>query len=119
MQRAAQLHHQLNREREELKQEINDLKRQLAEALDSHKGENKKVTFLELENLQLRNDIQTLQIDRNDKDRFMSLVRQVLDKFEVKAPERKPRKPRAGGGKGQKPVDIAVLEAANEAPQKD
>ena len=72
----------------------NALKAEVAEAVLARAGDQRKIEFLERENAQLRNDIQTLQSDRSEKDRFMSLVRQVLDKFDVKAPEKKPRAPR-------------------------
>jgi hypothetical protein len=69
----------------------NALKAEVAEAVLARVGDQKKIAFLEAENAQLRNDIQTLQVDINEKNRFMSLTRQVLDKFDIKPPEKKPR----------------------------
>jgi len=92
MENAARVHARFVRERQDFEEKIKQLEAQLAEASDNHKGENKKVTFLELENLQLRNDIQTLQSELTDIRRYLSLQKQVYDRFNVKAPEKKPRK---------------------------
>jgi len=92
--KAAVIHAQLMRDKAEAEKREQQLKIELTEALLGHEGINKKVSLLELENIQLRNDLQTLQVDLTEARRFMSLVRQVLDKFGVKAPEKKPRPPR-------------------------
>jgi hypothetical protein len=94
MQRAAVLHAQLRRK-------IETANVELAESVLGRQGDQQKVAFLEKENADLRlglfqsqNTIATLQADILDKDKFMSLVRQVLDKYEIKAPPKKERKPR-------------------------
>jgi len=86
---------QLHRHRKEvadLKNEIDSLRVQLAEATLGHNGSHKKIAVLELENSQLRTEIQTLQSDLNDLKRYLSLQKQVYDRFNIKAPEKKPRK---------------------------
>jgi len=86
---------QLHRHRKQvadLEKEKDDLRVQLAEATLGHNGNHKKIVALELENNQLRTDIQTLQSDLNDLKRYLSLQKQVYDRFNIKAPEKKPRK---------------------------
>jgi len=90
--RAAVILEGFKRERLQLQQEIESLKIQLTEALLGHDGNSKKVAFLELENVQLRNDIQTLQTDLHNMREMWSKVRAVLEHWGVKPPEKKPRK---------------------------
>lgn len=90
--RAAVMLEQLKRDREDALRREQELQVQLAEAVLSHQSEGKKVIFLELENVSLRNDIQTLQSDVERYREFMSKVKGILDLFGVKAPEKKPRK---------------------------
>jgi hypothetical protein len=70
-------------------------RRELNEKLEAHANDAKKIGFLELENNQLRTEIQTLQSDLNDLRRYLSLQKQVYDRFNIKAPEKKKRVPRA------------------------
>jgi hypothetical protein len=83
MQEAAVAHDEYMRERAAMQEKI-----------DSHVNDAKKIGFLELENNQLRTDMQTLQSDLNDIKRYLSLQKQVYDRFNIKAPEKKPRAPR-------------------------
>lgn len=120
--KAAVILEQFKRERLQLQQEVESLKIQLAEAALGHNGDRKKVTFLELENVQLRNNIQTLQTDLHNMREMWSKVRAVLDMWGVKAPEKKPRKSRAvstgnaisaeGGGGG----DVSKAEPTEQPP---
>ena len=94
MQRAAALHAQLRRN-------IEAAQIELAETVLGRQGDQQKIGFLEKENAELRldiaqlqNTVATLQADVMEKDRFMSLVRQVLDKYGIKGPPKKERKPR-------------------------
>ena len=91
MQRAAALHAQLRRN-------IEAAQIELAETVLGRQGDQQKIGYLEKENAdlrldiaQLQNTVATLQADVLDKDRFMSLVRQVLDKYGIKAPQKKAR----------------------------
>jgi len=93
--KAAVIHDQLMRDRADAEKRIADLQIQLTEALLSRQGDGKKTEILELENAQLRNDLQSMQVDLNELRRFMSLVKQVLDKFGIKPPEKRPRKVKA------------------------
>ena len=86
---------------DEIKRREEDLQVQLTEALLSRQTDRQKIGFLEkesaelhLEIARLQNTIATLQADVMDKDKFMSLVRQVLDKYGIKPPPKKPRPPR-------------------------
>jgi hypothetical protein len=83
MQEAAVAHDEYMRERAAMQERI-----------ESHANDAKKIGFLELENNQLRTDMQTLQSDLNDIKRYLSLQKQVYDRFNIKAPEKKPRAPR-------------------------
>lgn len=87
VQRAAALHAQLKRS-------IETAQVELAEAVLGRTGDQKKIALLELDIAQLLNDKQTLQTDLLEKDRCLSLLRQVLDKFGTKAPPKKDRAPR-------------------------
>ena len=51
----------------------------------------KKVDFLELENAEYRNTIQTLESDKYNKDQVLSKLRQCLDALDVKSPPKKIR----------------------------
>src|SRR5215471_18190000 len=95
MQRAAVIHDQLMRDRAEAKEREDQLQIALAEAVLAREGDVKKIGFLELENVQLRNDIATLQSDIEKFREFMSKIKAVLDLWGVKKPEKKPRKPKA------------------------
>ncbi len=87
VQRAAALHAQLKRS-------IETAQVELAESVLGRSGDQKKIALLELDIAQLLNDKQTLQTDLLEKDRCLSLLRQVLDKFGTKAPPKPERKPR-------------------------
>ncbi len=87
VQRAAALHAQLKRS-------IETAQVELAEAVLGRTGDQKKIALLELDIAQLLNDKQTLQTDLLEKDRCLSLLRQVLDKFGTKAPPKKERSPK-------------------------
>jgi hypothetical protein len=50
--------------------------------------------MLELELTQALNNIQTREADFQEKEKCLSLLQQVLDKFGTKAPPPKERKPR-------------------------
>jgi hypothetical protein len=64
---------------------------EMQERLDLHANDAKKIGFLELENSQLRTEIQTLQSDLNDLKRYLSLQKQVYDQYNIQAPEKKKR----------------------------
>src|SRR6516165_12685953 len=66
---------------------------EMQERLDLHANDAKKIGFLEFVNSQLRTEIQTLQSDLNDLKRYLSLQKQVYDRFNIKAPER-PKRPK-------------------------
>jgi molecular chaperone GrpE (heat shock protein) len=83
---------QLKRDREAAIQREQELQVQLTEVVLARQGDVKKIDFIELENAELRNNIQTLQSDVENYRRFMSNVKQILDSFGIKAPEKKPRK---------------------------
>lgn len=98
---------------DEIKRREEDLQVQLTEAVLARQADKQKIGFLERENAdlrldiaQLQNTIATLQADVLDKDKFMSLVRQVLDKYGIKAPPKKPRPP-------QRKKEIVKNEMAN------
>ena len=106
LQRAAMLHAQLRRM-------IDTTQVELAESVLSTQGAQQKIAFLEKENaglrldiVQLQNTIATLQADVLDKDRFMSLIRQVLDKYGIKAPPKKERKPKPAKLEASPPATI-------------
>ncbi len=90
--KAAVILEQFKRQRAQDQQTIADLQVQLTEALLGHDGHGKKIAFLELENSQLRNDIQTLQTDLTNMREMWSKVRAVLEMWGVKPPEKKSRK---------------------------
>lgn len=90
--KAAVMLEQLKRDREAAIQREQELQVQLTEVVLARQGDVKKSDFLELENAELRNNIQTLQSDVENYRRFMSNVKQILDSFGIKAPEKKPRK---------------------------
>jgi len=94
MSQAAGFVEEYKRDREESKRRFDELQVQYTELVLAHESEKKKSIFLELENASLRNDIQTLQSDVERYRDFMSKVKQILDLFGVKAPEKKPRKPK-------------------------
>ena len=92
---------QYKRERLEAQRREHDLQVQLTEAVLARQGDAKKIEFLELENAELRNNIQTLQSDVNALREHMSKFRhvlevctQVLNTFGIKAPPKPERKPR-------------------------
>ena len=89
--RAAVLHDQLKRELLNAEQREQELQVQLTEALLSREGDTQKVSFLELENAELRNTIAGLQSDVEAYRQFMSSVKKVLDNFGITAPPKKPR----------------------------
>jgi len=85
-------------------------RQEMQDKIDSHANDAKKIGFLELENSQLRTEIQTLQSDLNDLKRYLSLQKQVYDRFNIKAPE-KPKRPK----KEKKKVELPTPEpVANE-----
>ena len=89
--RAAVLHDQLKRELINAERREQELQVQLTEALLSREGDTQKVSFLELENAELRNTIAGLQSDVEAYRQFMSSVKKVLDNFGITAPQKKPR----------------------------
>jgi len=89
--RAAVMLEQLKRDREHAQQREQELQVQLTEALLSREGDTQKVSFLELENAELRNTIAGLQSDVEAYRQFMSSVKKVLDNFGIVAPPKKPR----------------------------
>ncbi len=107
--RAAVMLEQLKRDRAEALVREQNLQAELAEAVLARAGDQKKINLLELDIAQMANDKQTLQTDLLEKDRCLSLLRQVLDKFGTKAPPKKERKPR--------PKKKADRESAAEASQ--
>jgi cell shape-determining protein MreC len=90
--RAAVMLEQLKRDREDALRCEQELQVQLTEAVLARQSDVKKIEFLELENAELRNNIQTLQSDVENYRSFMSNVKKILDAFGVKAPEKKLRK---------------------------
>ena len=93
--RAAVMLEQLKRDREEAQRREGELQVQLTEALLSREGDTHKVSFLELENAELRNTIAGLQNDVEAYRQFMSSVKKVLDNFGITAPPKKPRNGKA------------------------
>jgi hypothetical protein len=93
--KAAVMLEQIKRDRDEAQAREDDLKGQLAEAVLARAGDTKKIGFLELENIELRNNIAALQSDIEKFREFMSKIKAVLDMFGIKAPEKKPRKAKA------------------------
>lgn len=100
---------QLRQEREADRAAIEQLQAEVGRLAHQLNGEQRKGGLLELDIAQLANDKQTLQTDLLEKDRCLSLLRQVLDKFGTKAPPKKERKPR--------PKKKADRESADPAPQ--
>jgi len=104
--RAAVMLEQLRRDREDALKRERDLQVQLTEAVLAHQGQGqgdaKKIGFLELENAEHRNTIATLQSDVNELRAFLSNARrtvdmlsQILNRFGIEAPPKKPRKAKA------------------------
>jgi chromosome segregation ATPase len=85
----AEAQDELKRERAQAQERENDLKGQLAEAVLSRASDSKKIGFLELENVELRNNIAALQSDNNALRELMSKTRGLWDLFGIKAPEKK------------------------------
>ncbi len=85
---------QLRQERATDRQIIEQLRLELGETFVALQAEQRKSGLLELDIVQMANDKQTLQTDLLEKDRCLSLLRQVLDKFGTKAPPKKVRTPR-------------------------
>jgi len=106
--RAAVMLEQLKRDREQAQRREGELQVQLTEALLSREGDTQKVSFLELENAELRNTIAGLQSDVEAYRQFMSSVKKVLDNFGITAP---PKKPRNGKPKPE-PIPEAITEPA-------
>lgn len=114
MQRAAALHAQMKRT-------IETAQVELAESVLGRQGDQEKIRFLEKENAELRldiaqlqNDRATLQVDLTEKDRCLSLLQQVLNKFGTKAPPKKERKPKL---KKNQPAEGADGQATSQATQ--
>jgi molecular chaperone GrpE (heat shock protein) len=84
------------REREESKEREDRLQIQLTESVLARQSDLKKVEFLELENAELRNNLQALQSDIDGFRRLMSLIKQVLDNYGIEPPPKKPRKAKSG-----------------------
>ena len=113
--KAAVAFEQLKRDREEAQAREAQLKIELTEATLAHESDRKKIGFLELENAQLRNDLQTLQSQVNDYRTFLSLQKKTLDAFNIKAPEKKPRAPKPKKENGEpKPAEEPKPEASHE-----
>jgi hypothetical protein len=93
--RAAVMLEQLKRDREDAQRREGELQVQLTEALLHREGDTQKVSFLELENAELRNTIASLQSDVEAYRQFMSSVKKVLDNFGITAPAKKPRNGKA------------------------
>jgi hypothetical protein len=87
--KAAVMLEQIKRDRDEAQAREDDLKGQLAEAVLARASDSKKIGFLELENIELRNNIAALQSDIEKFREFMSKIKAVLDMFGIKAPEKK------------------------------
>jgi hypothetical protein len=87
--KAAVMLEQIKRDRDEAQAREDDLKGQLAEAVLARASDTKKIGFLELENVELRNNIAALQSDIEKFREFMSKIKAVLDMFGIKAPEKK------------------------------
>lgn len=102
---------QLRQERATDRAEIEQLRSDMAALKQQLQSEQRKSGLLELDIVQQANNLQTLQTDLLEKDRCLSLLRQVLDKFGTKAPPKPERKPR--------PKKKADRESANETPKAD
>jgi hypothetical protein len=90
--RAHLLVEQFKRDRAKAEQICEQLQVELTESVLARQGDVKKVEFLELENAQIRNDLQALQSDIDGYRNLLSLVKQVLDNYGIEAPPKKGRK---------------------------
>lgn len=91
---------QLGQEREGFRQTIERLLSEKIDLENKLKAEILRADLAELELSKALNDIQTKEADFAEKERTLSLLRQVLDKFGTKAPpkpERKSKKKKADG----------------------
>ena len=100
---------QLAQERAAKDQQIEQLQAEVGRLTHQVQGEIRRADLAELELSQAHNDIQTRIADFAEKERTLQLLRQVLDKFGTKAPEKPPRK-------SKKKADG---ESATEAPKTD
>lgn len=62
------------------------------EVVFRHEQDQKKINYLELENAELRNTIQTLSSQVEDFRKLLGYVKERLDYFEIRKPPAKPRK---------------------------
>jgi hypothetical protein len=105
---AAVMLRQLKRDRETAQQREQQLQVELTEALLARQGDGKKVDFLELENAELRNNIATLQSQIEDYRTFMSRMKEILDRFGIKASEKKRNGNGNGNGKKKKLPSVGL-----------
>ncbi len=101
---------QLGHEREGYRRQIERLESEKIELEDKLKQEERKSGLLELELTQALNNIQTREADFQEKEKCLSLLWQVLTKFNTKLPAKPERKPKK---------KKAERESATETPKTD
>lgn len=98
--------------------EIERLSGAVIQAASEQKSDRQKIAFLELENLQLRNDIQTLSATVEGYRQFYERIIEKCDEFEIK---RRPKPARAKRGRKQEheetlPCNDMTLETISTPP---
>jgi hypothetical protein len=83
---------QLGQERAAKDQQIEQLQAEVGRLAHQLQGEIRRADLAELELSKALNDIQTKEADFAEKERTLSLLQQVLDKFGTKAPAKPERK---------------------------
>jgi hypothetical protein len=93
-----------------------ELKISLTEETLAHEATKKKVDYLELENAELRNNLQTLQAQVEDYRRFLSKIRELLDFFNIEKRTRNNngKKKAAAAAAAQTPTETAQPEPKQE-----
>jgi hypothetical protein len=99
--KAHEIVQKIEAERNADKAEIGKLQGNLAEVLLLLESEKRKVSLLELDLVTAANNTQALASQMQEMRQFLSLQRQLLDRWEIKTP---PKKKRNGKKKAEKPV---------------